>query len=1484
MSKFVADVLAATPLQEGLLALHQLSTTSDPYHVQFIFRITGALDESLLQQCAELMLERHPNLKAAFYNTDVPHPVQIIPTTVSLDWQIINREDTVTDTTDVDALAMQFAQTDFAQPFDLTNPAPLRLRLLRWAETDHHLVLTAHHIIIDGWSAPLFFAELTELYRLQGHAELLAKPLAYRNYIAWLAGKSREEGLAAWKTELGVNPTPCLVAPQASTTVGSPPQIFEDHLTPSETVALQTWCRTHGVTVSNAVLFAWAVVLGSLVDRDEVITGTVVSGRPADLLGAESMIGLFINTVPARILLHPAEDAASQVQKLHDSLLRTKPHEYIGLSEIQRHLKTRDLFDTLVVYQNTPRGSSDDPGQSGIAVTPLATNDSTHYPLTIVPAVVDDVLRVKVEARSDLINHGLPTSSSFIATAIASLLRSFPTSDGTALAQLGTGLPSSQLPLVPAYTPHTLPQLMQKLVAENPDAPAVIDSNIRLTRREFLNHSLNIAAMLMKANLVPGDRIGVLLPRTVSQPAALLACAWTGITAVQLDMNAPMQHNINLAKQASAVAILSDTPENYDLPVLVVPPATAEGVVTQVPAHNELDTPLYIVFTSGSTGKPKGVVGTNRGIASLIAAHNALIWQPYGQQLQRRLTVGHAWSMAFDASWQPLTALFSGHTVAILSDSEIRYPEAYLQALQRYQVDMIETSPTMFGHLEPAGLVQKTTEWNGLAVLGLGGEAIDPAVWSRLAKSEYPTVHNFYGPTETTVDALTTALANHEEPSIGTPLPGFNALLLDRWLRPVPVGVPGELYLSGPQVALGYNKSPELTACNFVATAAGKRAYRTGDIAVINPHTNALTYLGRADDQLKIRGHRVELGHVLQTVMQLEEVADARVHVLSAKHNPRIIAIVIPHDHSLLAQPNATATQLMATLRQTAPAHLLPATIIPLAEFPMTANGKIDLTALPDVADQQFDPPQGETETQLSALITQLIDVDTIDRNTDIRDLGIDSILLLQLSSKAASSTHSLLQSLTPRIILSAPTVRGIAANLESGAILEETPDDRTGSVRPTPVQQWLIDTGAGNRFCQWAIVEVPTATTADEIHAALAQLVYQHELLRATLDRTTNTFTVPTESTYDTDWLTIDLTVTPEHLAAGDLSAFKTSVAQAIDKIDPTAGRMLQAVWLPKIGRFVLLIHHFAVDSLSWRIILSDLVTTPTKQTTSFRRWSQLLEQRKQSLDIPQLRTEWENYLAGHYPGPLGARAIDPTCDLAAEALTQTVITSADTLLTFVDSIGKGSSGKVGLREVLLSLLAKTLHQWRGATSVAIDLEGHGRDLDVLTEQGHPGDDLSQTIGWFTTITPTLLPSATTTSLEQLSYQVAASLAAQPSSPVDYSLACQISTGPAEIEVNYLGRLDLGHDLNSTTDWAIAQEHALYDALPEMPDPLLPRTYAMEITFSVIPSETGPKLSTHFNLAAGVFTEQDLHNLSDYWSQAVATIDPEAEQDKEPH
>ena len=297
VSKAVVDVLAATPLQEGLLALHRLSSGADPYHVQFVFRIDGNLDEALLARCADAMLVRYPNLRVAFYDKNVEHPVQVVPASAKLDWEVVQMTapsvpDAATDTDTRDTQAAEFAASDFSEPFDLFRPAPLR-----------------------------FFAELINLYRHGGHAELLPPPPDYRKYIAWLQQKSKEESLQVWRTALGKQPSPCLVAPQAPSSPGLPPVVFEAQLDCEQTEQLQAWCRKHGVTVSNAVLFAWMVVLGTLTDRDEVFTGTVVSGRPADLPGAESMIGLFINTVPARATLNPHEDAATQVQALRDTLV-----------------------------------------------------------------------------------------------------------------------------------------------------------------------------------------------------------------------------------------------------------------------------------------------------------------------------------------------------------------------------------------------------------------------------------------------------------------------------------------------------------------------------------------------------------------------------------------------------------------------------------------------------------------------------------------------------------------------------------------------------------------------------------------------------------------------------------------------------------------------------------------------------------------------------------------------------------------------------------------------------------------------------------------------------------------------------------------------------------------------------------------------------------------------------------------------------------
>lgn len=1496
VSKAVVDVLAATPLQEGLLALHRLSSGADPYHVQFVFRIDGNLDEALLARCADAMLVRYPNLRVAFYDKNVEHPVQVVPASAKLDWEVVpmtatSAPDAATDTDTRDAQAAEFAASDFSEPFDLFRPAPLRLRLLRWNSHCHHLVLTAHHILIDGWSAPLFFAELINLYRHGGHAELLPPPPDYRKYIAWLQQKSKEESLQVWRTALGEQPAPCLVAPQAPSSPGLPPVVFEAQLDREQTEQLQTWCRKHGVTVSNTVLFAWMVVLGTLTDRDEVFTGTVVSGRPADLPGAESMIGLFINTVPARATLNPREDAATQVQALRDTLVATRPHEHIGLSDIQRAAGTRDLFDTLVVFQNTPLGAATTDDNSGFKVTPLATNDSTHYPLTIVPALVDGVFRVKVEARADLMDGTLPAAASAIASAITTLLRTFPTADGLPLAQVGNGFSAPTIPYAPTAEPRTLPQRMRNLADANPDAPALADATTQLTRRDLLAHILDIARLLIDAQLTTGRRVAILLPRTVSQPASLVACAWTGAVAVQLDASAPDAHNQSIIEQAGVDAVLTTgtTAAYGDVSVLTVPPidtanaASVDKQLAQVPDASSLDAPLYMVFTSGSTGTPKGVVGTQRGLSALIAAHEQWVLPE-----DRQLTVGHAWSMAFDASWQPLTALFAGHAVAILDEQQQRDPQLYMEALRTHGVDMIETSPTMFSQLEPRGLLDATDEWPGLSVLGLGGEAIDPAVWSRLAARERPAVFNFYGPTETTVDAAAARLSDYTTPCIGSPLPGLKARVLDRWLRPLPAGLPGELYVSGSQVALGYSDRPDLTAGSFIATTSGERAYRTGDVVVFDPNDQALRYIGRADDQIKIRGFRVEPSQVLHGVLALPGVRDARVQVVTTDAGPRLIAVVIPVEDVLAGavdDPAGTSARLIGQLRSAVASHLVPAAIIPVREFPLTRNGKIDVAALPSItADAVVTPPEGPVETQLAATISQLTGVQAIDRDADIRDLGLDSILLMQLSSDLQSleDAHPALKRLTPRMILGNPTVRGIAEQLTAADSVNAAPDSGVGTFRAMPVQQWLIDVGGGRRFSQWALLNLPQGTDRTHIEQAIGRLLSNHGMLRATVNANDGTFTIPAEVPPAEEWLSV------EEAAGNDIDVLRQTAESAINLINPMAGRMLRAVWLKPQQQLLLLVHHHAVDGTSWRVLIGELMSaTGGSETTSFARWAGLMERRREALDTQALRDAWADYVEPRDRSTLGSRAVDPAVDLAADAHTATSLTPATEVLQRADEAGSGTGGSVSLREVLLAMLARTLHRWRGVGPVVVDLEGHGRDANILDAYGHPGDDLSRTAGWFTTITPTLLPADMgDESIGAMAGRVADSIAAQPSSPVDHSLACGVSNGPAEIEVNYLGRLDAGAggisaDSIPNDAWSISTDRAVYEALPEMPDPELPRTYALEVTLSVVPGEagsgteeaSGPQLSAHFNLATGVFTPDDAEALRACWEEVVEGV-----------
>lgn len=1679
----IADILAGTPLQEGLLALHRTGEGSDPYHIQCVFRMDGPLDADLLRRSVVAAVDRHPNLRAAFVDRGVPHPVQVIPVSAPLDWEVVDAVPGAADPA--------VAAAEFRRPFDLSAPSPMRFRLLRRSATRHELIFTAHHIIIDGWSAPLFFREVMEIYEADGDASHLPAPAPYRAYIAWLAERSRDRSLARWRERLGEGTTPCHLSAAAASgdaasgdstdrtgstdrTPGPGHATVEAALGTAATRVLTDWCRAHRVTVSTATLFAWAVVLGVLTDRDDVVTGTVVSGRPPEVPGIGSMVGMFINTVPVRVRLRPGDDAASQVEALHRDVTEMREHEYVGLADIQRQAGQRDLFDTLVVYQNTPGGDDGVRTTSqGVRVTPLRTADSTHYPFTLVPAVVDGRLTVRGEYREDDAGRtGLPVRPERIVRAVTALLETLPLSDGTALARLGTGFgagdgdgdggdgdggagggrtgatspdatsPDATSPDAGTVTP--VHGRLAALVAADPDAPAVCDGSTVLTRAGLWDRAGRVAARLRALGVRQGDRVGLSLPRGVGAVAGIVGCLRAGAVIVHTDVTAPADHRRGVLARAGVRAVLTgaDAPDTTAVVadagagapaaapgdgvpegaerVVVTPDGTLPPTATAPrtpPTPGDArprtpDEPAYVIFTSGSTGAPKGVVGTHRGLAALVDAHRRLVLDRHSARLGRQLVVGHAWSLAFDASWQPLAALFAGHVVAVLDDAEMRDPRLYRAALARHRVDVIETSPTMLGQLERQGPgaggdagadlnpdPDAPAPWPGLEVLGLGGEAVDPAVWSRLAAAARPEAYNFYGPTETTVDAVSARLRDHPAPVIGHPLPGTAVMVLDRWLRPVPDGLPGELYITGPQVTQGYTgreDAARLTAAAFVAAPGGARAYRTGDIVV--RRAGALAYLGRADDQVKVRGFRVEPAEVLAAVRSLEGVDDARVGVHRGPGGPRLVAAVVPRSAADREDPAGAAARWTAHLRGRVAAHLVPSAVVPVDGFPLTRNGKLDTAELTARAAAlrgagaagASAAPDGPVERELADALGALTGTPVTDRDEDIRDLGVDSILLMQLCSDLVERGGPLAR-VTPRLVLAAPTVRGIAGTLASldtaggdaagsgtGASGTTTPAPArpadAGDIPVTPVQEWLLRGGGWRRFCQWAPVTVPSGLTAADLRDRLGTLAADHGLLRATVlgasrgpvpgeggrgaagSRRRPRITVPAlpdDPTDRADWIRAVgdavLVTHPGHGGRPTPQVLGAVARQVIETVDPNSGHMLRAAWFPGDdgtgGLVVLVAHHLAVDGMSWRVILDDLARgTSLPETTPFRRWAGFIDdERSRRAGAPAdpgragggadaggpeaaqghpvdggPAGAWERYLATGDRSALGSRRVDPAVDRAADAHADTTVASPEetsALLDIAASAGRAGTDageraeRAGLREVLLAVLAGAVARWRGTRRLVVDLEGHGRDDDVLTRHGTVADDLSRTVGWFTTVTPLVLPDPAgpdptgaapagppghgsdpgEPGIIDRAREVARELTRRPGTPVEHSVDCGVCGHGVEVEVNYLGRLDMGAGSGGDTPadrraapageapasgaWTVVTDEAVLEALPEMPEPDLPRTYAVEATFSVAPSPDGPRVTARFNLAAAVFGADDLAALTSAWRGELGRV-----------
>ncbi|MCV7336300.1 amino acid adenylation domain-containing protein [Mycobacterium senegalense] len=1461
----VEDVLALSPLQQGLYSLAGLTADDggpDPYVIAMAADVDGALDAGLLRTCAEAMLVRHPNLRASFFQGNLSRPVAVVPSAIELPWRHVQADE---------EQAVSLEAQERARRFDLGRGPLVRFLLIEKPGRRWRLVIVAHHIAIDGWSLPVFVGELLALYGAKG--DVTALPAAvrpYRDYIGWLAGRDQQASRARWQAHLYGLDAPTLLSPVLAGRETQPglPSRTEVSLDERQSAAIFEAARQRGVTVNTLFQMAWAAILSVFTDRTDVVYGVTVSGRPDELAGVESMVGLFINTVPLRVRVDPSVPVGSQCLALQREAAELREHSYLSHTELRSLGGIGELYDTLLVYENFPPGGlvgSDEFELGGAVLRPSALESLSHFPVTIAAHPTHGRLTVLVETLDGAL--GLVDPQALGRRVLAVVQRLLDRWERP-LREVTVTLDDDPQPAgAPVIAEDDLSHngfhtAFSATAEQRLGSVALSWDGGALSYRELDDAADRLAAELSRRGVGDETAVPIRLRRGPDYVVAMLAVLKAGAMIVPLDPAMPDERVAEILRQIGA------GPRALVVDETLLAAVDSEPDADYRPASARPGQAAYVVFTSGTTGKPKGVIGTHQALLAYCADHVHQVLRPAAKRLGRPLRVAHAWSFTFDAAWQPLAALLDGHTVHIVSDEVQRDAEALVDTIGRFAIDMIDTTPSMFASLRAAGLLSRVP----LAVLALGGEAIDTVTWQGIqaeCERTWMSAHNCYGPTETTVEAVVAAIAEHPQPCIGHPTESTAAYVLDRWLRPVPDGIYGDLYLAGGQLTRGYLGRPGETAARFVADpfTPGARMYRTGDVVRRRADSKALEFLGRSDDQVKIRGFRVEPGEVAATLHAHPGVRHAHVAVRQHRSGPRLVAYVVTD-----TQP----AELRRMLSTTLPRHLVPHHIVAVDEIPLTTNGKVDDGALAALGTgtsaEGSEQPATETERVLAEVLAEVLGAPAgsgVDVTADFLDLGLDSIVALSVVQAVRRRGVAL----RARLMLDCATVRELAAAIDSDAAAverSERADDEQAASGPIPLLpngRWLYQYGDPRRLAQTEVFRLPADITRAHLEALLRNVVDGHEVLRTRLDRDA--------------WALVAHPPGPvlsEATGSGDLNAAVAEQAErSVQRMDPQNGSMLDAVWLhhPAVegGLLVLTAHVLALDPSSWRILVGELENAwhavasgraplPVREHTSLRQWSRLLADRAAELDTCGF---WEQQFEGEDPD-IGARRIDPATDRMADVTI--TMSFADPEVT-----ARLLTGSVPVTDVLAAATARALTDWRRhrdqpTPAPLLALETHGRSDAVVSDRDEV--DTGDTAGLLSMIYPLRLTADDARG-------VSAQMAAIPGDAIDYGLLRYLREDTAErlgahrdpqVLLNYLGRIEL-----DASDHALLQDRSLQADVTPIPEPNVAVRHELTIMAAVIDRDGSAVLGTQWRTLPDILSGDDIAAMQAMWLDALREV-----------
>ncbi|MGX1546544.1 amino acid adenylation domain-containing protein [Streptomyces adustus] len=1055
----LTEVLPLSPLQEGLFFHASYDEqTIDAYTGQLVLDLRGPLDLPALRQSLHALLRRHDALRAGFTDHGLTEPVQIVLAEV----------DAPLDVADLSGLGADEQRTaleellteDRLRRFDLARPPLVRFTLVRLGESEHRLVMTNHHILWDGWSAAVLLKELLAGYASRaGHTPWTPEPAAsFRSYLEWHARQDRAAAATAWQGALDGLEEPTLLGGTGLNRVGVLPERTVVELDADLTARLTARARAAGVTLSSVVQGCWAILLGRFTGRDDVVFGGTVSGRTPDLPGIENMVGLLINTLPVRFRIREDEPLIEALARFQDAQTPLLDHQHLGLAEIQRDSGLGTLFDTAVAFENYPVDEKTLSGSAaGLRLAGVLGTDATHYTVNLV-VLPGERLCLHLDHRPDMLD---PSTARGMAEALRRLLTAAAEHPALAVAEVELLSDEERHRVLREWndTAHPVPEgtlvdLFERQAARAPHRTATVFEEETLTYRQLDARADRLAERLRARGAGPEGIVAVALHRSTEMVVALLAVLKSGAAYLPVDPGLPADRvGYILADAAPALLITTSAtaavlPDEPAVPRLLVDEGDegdesdavdavdgADAVGPAAPPRPTGSSPAYVIYTSGSTGRPKGVVVAHDAIV------NRLAWMQAAYRLDDTDRVLQKTPFGFDVSvWEFFWPLLEGATLVVARPDGHKDPVYLARTIQEQRITTVHFVPSMLAAFleEPSA-----ADCRSLRRVVCSGEALSEQVANRFHELLGVPLHNLYGPTEAAVDVTSWECRPGPGPvPIGRPIWNTRLYVLDAALRPVPVGVTGELYLAGAGLARGYLGRPALTAERFPADPfgpPGARMYRTGDLARWRPD-GAVEYLGRTDDQVKIHGFRIELGEIDTVLARVPGIA--RSAVIVREDSPgerRLVGYAVP-EPGVPCDPDAVRADLARTL----PDYMVPAVVV-VDDLPLTPNGKLDRRALPAPAApaDRYAPPADETEELVAELWADVLGVPLIGRHDSFFDLGGHSLGATRVMARLR---HSLGLELPLHTLFDHPTVAGLAGAVEAALLAELV---EAGSERP---------------------------------------------------------------------------------------------------------------------------------------------------------------------------------------------------------------------------------------------------------------------------------------------------------------------------------------------------------------------------------------------------------------------------------------------------